>query len=252
MVESKIKPEQISGTAVTNANIVTDLYFNDALMDDETRAHSTRVGWYAYLLAKQVGYSDFGSRQLMKGAMLHDIGKYKVPDHIENKPAKLTAEEYEIVKKHCEDGLDVALQHGLTNSSETDTVYANIILRHHEKFDGTGYPGGLVGHEIPREANLVSIADIFDALLSKRCYKEPWSETRVIDYINERAGKSFYPELVDAFNKIRHALIAVKRHFDIHSTTIQHPADCPSQLAAIMVEQNIYTPFTLPHMGAAA
>lgn len=253
MVETTIKPENISGTSATvNTQLITDLYFNNDLMDDETRAHSTRVGWYSYLLAKQMGYSDFGSRQIMKGAMLHDIGKYKVPDHIENKPAKLTAEEYEIVKRHCEDGLDVALKFGLSTESETDMVYANIILRHHEKYDGTGYPGKLSGSDIPVEANLVSVADIFDALLSKRCYKEPWSERRVINYINERSGKSFYPELVDAFNKIRHALIAVKRHFDAHSTTIQHPAECPSQLATIMVDQNIYTPFVLPPMKDVA
>lgn len=227
----------------------SEFYYSDVMTDD-LRSHATRVGWYSYLLSRQYGHSDDLSRIIMRGALYHDVGKYLVPDEIDNKPSRLTPEEFDIVKRHCADGVDIAMKAGViaANDSLESITYHNIILSHHENYDGSGYPQGLTGDRIPLEANLVSLADIFDALMSERVYKKAWEEDRAVDYINENAGRIFRHDIVETFNQIRHALVAMKRHFNLHGTPIVAPHDHAIQIAKLLVHENVYVPFVLPRM----
>ncbi|MFY0656323.1 MAG: HD domain-containing protein [Neptunomonas phycophila] len=225
-------------------------FYHSNVMDRELREHATRVGWYSYLLAKQYGYTDDHAQIVMRGAMYHDVGKSLVPDEIENKPSKLTAEEFDIVKRHCVDGVTIAKQAGIIQNDDSleSITFENIILSHHENYDGSGYPQALKGDEIPIEANLVSLADVFDALLSERVYKKAWEEDRVVDYINENSGKIFRPDVVECFNQIRHGLIAMKRHLTAEGTPTPDPHEHPAIIAKTIVRNNVYVPFILPRM----
>ena len=231
----------------TQRDLESQFYHSDVMTDD-LREHTTRVGWYSYLLARQYGYDEASSQTIMRGAFYHDVGKSLTPTEIENKPGKLTDEEFEIVKQHCVDGVQVAQDAKVINDNSFTQMYESIILNHHERYDGRGYPRGLFGNRIPIEANLVSLADVFDALMSERVYKKAWEEDRVVDYINENSEKMFRPELVEAFNKIRHAMVALKRYFNKNGTPTMNPFEHTIQLAKVLVKENVYTPFVLPRM----
>lgn len=142
-----------------------------------------------------------------KAAPLHDFGKIAVPDEILNKPGKFTAEEYAKMKEHPEKG-SVLVKKILKNAD--DPVFAQIAVNvahfHHEKWDGTGYPNGLAGEEIPYEARIMALADVFDALVSKRVYKESFSYDKAFEIIEESLGSHFDPELCTAFLECRKEL----------------------------------------------
>jgi HD-GYP domain-containing protein (c-di-GMP phosphodiesterase class II) len=126
---------------------------------------------------------------------MHDIGKIGVPDHILQKEGPLTDEEFEIIKRHTVEGYDVL------NCSHQPLfeVARTIAYSHHENWDGTGYPQGLKGEEIPREARITRIVDVFDALLTERPYKKPWPLEVVMEYMRKGKGDLFDPELLDLF-----------------------------------------------------
>ena len=147
-----------------------------------------------------------------QAAVLHDVGKIAIPDVILQKPGRLTDEEMAFMKRHCELGRNILLcisndgvtktEWSLEGQSQLSPVLqtaATIAISHHEKWDGSGYPHGLRGEEIPIEGRIVAIADVFDALRSKRCYKEPMSLDRCLEIIGEGSGKHFDPRLVTAF-----------------------------------------------------
>ena len=196
---------------------------------EETGAHVQRVSAYSVEIYKRWAekkkvppeeiftYCDLLSR----AALLHDAGKVGIPDAILKKPGRLTSEEYERIKEHTISG--AALFADI--SSELDRMTRDIILYHHEKWNGRGYPGRLVqegekkirkplvGEEIPFAARIVSLADVFDALSSKRCYKAPWDNKKIYNEIRKESGVSFDPELVDAFFEITDILQAIRRKF---------------------------------------
>jgi response regulator RpfG family c-di-GMP phosphodiesterase len=128
-------------------------------------------------------------------APLHDIGKVGIPDDILHKAGSLSPEEFEIMKKHAELGFQ------LLNKLDKPLIKmaATIAHEHHECYDGRGYPAGLCGEHIAIEARIVSLVDVFDALSSKRIYKEPWSDAEVLEYLQLNKGIRFDPELVDLF-----------------------------------------------------
>jgi len=175
--------------------------------DNETGKHIERVSSYCALIADAlVGYSGYEAidesfvQDLIRSAPLHDIGKVGIPDAILLKPGKLDAEEWAIMQKHADLGADILRQViGETSSPGYLNMALDIAWCHHEKWDGTGYPRGLKGTEIPISARMLSVADCFDALTTVRPYKEAWPMQRALDYLREVSGTQFDPQVVDAF-----------------------------------------------------
>ena len=180
--------------------------------DPETGGHIRRTQTYVRLLAEKIagqtrfaGQLDPQSIELLyKSAPLHDVGKVGVPDAILLKPGKLTDEEFEEIKKHTEYGRD-ALAVGVRELGENSFLgYAmEIAYSHHEKWDGSGYPLGLKGEKIPLSGRMMAIADVYDALISKRVYKPPFPHEKAVSIILEGSGSHFDPSLVDAFSEIK-------------------------------------------------
>lgn len=140
--------------------------------------------------------------------VLHDIGKITIEDRILNKPERLTPRESGIVKEHCSDGVDMLNDIYNKNSKNSFLkVSIDIAGSHHEKWDGTGFPKGLKGMEIPLAARIVAVVDTYDNLVSKRCYKEAYSKKEALKYITKEAGKSFDPDIVDVFVRLEKQLI---------------------------------------------
>ena len=177
--------------------------------DNETGAHVRRMGRYAEILARHLGWSEEACRAIGKAAPMHDIGKIAIPDQILLKPGKLDEEEWAVMRTHPERGGAIIG----TNGSALMQMAARIAINHHEKWDGSGYPNGLIGNKIPIEGRIVAIADVYDALMSRRPYKEPWPTEAVTAYLREHSGKHFDPELIplflnagEAFDNVRVAL----------------------------------------------
>ncbi len=163
--------------------------------DDETGYHVLRISKYCEVMARGVGLSPEETWLLSKASPLHDIGKIGIPDSILLKPGRLTAEEFEIMKKHAEIGGQI-----LKNAnSRVLQVAETVAMSHHEKWDGSGYPRGLKGEEIPLMGRITAVADVFDALTMKRCYKPPFSMEQSVGIITEGRGKHFDPRMVDIF-----------------------------------------------------
>lgn len=166
------------------------------LRDMETEGHSRRVVDLSMQLARRLGISDKKLVHLRRGALLHDIGKMGVPDAILQKPGKLTDEEWQIMQQHT------VFAHKWLSSVEYLRPALDIPLYHHEKWDGSGYPHGLSGEQIPLMARLFTIVDVWDALLSDRPYRKAWSKKKTLNYIKEHSGKYFDPEIVEIFLKV--------------------------------------------------
>lgn len=158
----------------------------------ETANHVRRVAEYSYLLAILAGYSEEEAEILRLASPMHDIGKIGIPDHILNKPGKLTPEEFEIIKTHTQIGFEILKQ---SNRKIMKTA-ATIAMQHHERWDGTGYPVGLAQEEINLLGRITSVADVFDALGHKRVYKDAWADEDIMNFMQEQSGKMFDPKLV--------------------------------------------------------
>lgn len=166
----------------------------------ETGCHVRRVSLICEFLAQRLGLEDSFVHLIKHATPMHDIGKIAIPEHILHKPAKLDQDEWRTMQTHAKMGHDL-LQH---SSRALAKVGASIALHHHEKWDGSGYPQGLSGADIPIEGRLMAIADVIDALAARRSYKEPWSNDRILKLLIEERGKHFDPEICD---------LAIK-HFD--------------------------------------
>jgi two-component system response regulator RpfG len=163
--------------------------------DEETGNHIIRMAKYSRIIAEELGLSREDAEVIEMAAPMHDIGKIGIRDEILLKPGKLTPEEFEIMKKHTIIGYDI-----LKDSPSKFLQMGGVIaLGHHEKFDGTGYPNGLMGDAIPIEARIVAVADVYDALVSERPYKNAWSTQAALDYMESISGKHFDPEVLSAF-----------------------------------------------------
>jgi HD-GYP domain-containing protein (c-di-GMP phosphodiesterase class II) len=163
------------------------------LRDLNTGVHSTRLAEWALRVARDLGVSEKYMPHLEMGALLHDIGKIGVPDGVLNKPGRLTAEEYEMVKRHPEFGWTVV--RNLPGMEQT-SLY---VLHHHENFDGTGYPARLRGSETPIGARIVSVIDAFDAMVSSRPYRAGMPTEEAIKRLHQSSGTQFDPEVVKSF-----------------------------------------------------
>ena len=167
-----------------------------SLRDKETEIHSQRVTELTLKIARAMGMNDADLVHLRRGALLHDIGKLGVPDNILLKPDKLTDEEWAIMRRHPQYAYDM-LAHIEYLRPAIDIPYC-----HHEKWDGTGYPRGLKGEQIPLGARIFAVVDVYDALLSDRPYRKAWSDDRILAYMYEQSGKHFDPEVVRVFLEI--------------------------------------------------
>jgi PAS domain S-box-containing protein/putative nucleotidyltransferase with HDIG domain len=163
------------------------------LRDRETEGHTRRVTLMAMDLAEEMGIREWELVNLRRGALLHDIGKMGVPDYILLKPDKLTGEEWEHMQMHA-----VYAYNLLSNITYLRDAL-DIPYCHHEKWNGTGYPRGLKGEEIPFSARIFAVADVYDALTSDRPYRKGWSHERTLDYIRDHSGDYFDPNVVDVF-----------------------------------------------------
>lgn len=226
------------------------------MRDTDTGNHIRRTQAYVHVLARQVQthprfaavLTDQMIAVIVKSAPLHDIGKVGIPDSILLKPGKLTADEWELMKTHSRIGSDairMAWQGALNNldiaqtsmpeRSEIPPLFLQVAMEiahwHHEKWDGSGYPDGLVGEAIPVSARLMALADVFDGLISRRVYKEPFPLDRVVQMIMDGRGIHFDPDIVDAFLNVRAEFEAIAAHYadsdaDIHAkrAVVQGPS----------------------------
>ena len=163
--------------------------------DNETGLHIIRMSKVSAELAKAAGLADSQCELILNASPMHDIGKLGIPDSVLLKPGKLNAKEWETMKTHTLIGAEI-LSGGDTDLLELARLIA---ITHHEKWDGSGYPNGLKGEEIPLEGRIVALADVFDALTSERPYKEAWTVEKAIEYIAEMSGTQFDPDLVTIF-----------------------------------------------------
>jgi len=177
--------------------------------DTDTGEHIARMSRYSKVLALAYGMSEYEAEQLKQAAPMHDVGKIGIPDSVLLKPGRLNENEYEHMKQHALIGAKI-----LENSTSPLLQLAHkLALEHHEKWDGTGYPYGLKGEEISIEGRIVTIADVFDALTSKRPYKKAWSVEEALDLLKDEAGKHFDPQLVDLFIGQIDSIIEIKNTY---------------------------------------
>jgi len=177
--------------------------------DNETGMHVIRLGSYVRLLSTRAGLTNIEADKMMSASIMHDIGKIGIPDSVLLKPAKLTSAEFEIIKQHTLIGAHIIGEH----KSELLQLSRLTALTHHEKWNGTGYPHGMAGEEIPLIGRLTAIADVFDALTSVRPYKQAWSVDDALECIGGEAGKSLDPELTSLFMESRPEVEKIMKTF---------------------------------------
>jgi two-component system response regulator RpfG len=179
--------------------------------DEETGNHVVRMAKYSRLIAEELGLSRSFCETIESAAPMHDIGKIGIPDAILRKPGRLDAEEFRVMQEHPEIGYRILKD----SSSPFIKLGAVIALGHHEKFDGSGYPGGLQGEAIPLPCRIVAVADVFDALCTKRVYKAAWSFEESIAFLEGQAGLHFDPDCVSAFiRKLADVKLVQQRYRD--------------------------------------
>ena len=199
-LEMAVNREYDKVMAMTTQTILSISNAVDA-RDAYTRLHSSRVAEYSVMLAKSLGWDTRRTEQLYNIALLHDIGKIGVSDSILNKHSSLTEEEYETIKQHTVIGGEILKDLTLLPNASIGAV------SHHEKYDGTGYPYGLKGSQIPLEARIIGIADAFDAMNSSRIYRSKMTPKAILQELRAGRGHQFDPELLDKFLPIAEHLL---------------------------------------------
>jgi putative two-component system response regulator len=200
--------------------------------DDDTGHHVTRVGRTSAIIAEGLGFPASAVDLIEQAAQLHDLGKIGIPDAVLHKPGKLDPEEFTVIQKHCEIGCRIIDPHGHqatirldsprsvdTNSCRSTTspvlkLAAVIAGTHHEKWDGSGYPNGLAGSEIPIEGRIVAVADVFDALSSKRPYKEAFPLEKCLQIMTDGRGQHFDPRVLDVFFECLDDIVEVRTTYN--------------------------------------
>ena len=174
--------------------------------DNETGMHVIRMSHFSQLLALAAGCSPAWAEDLLNAAPMHDVGKIGIPDAVLRKPGPLDADEWATMRRHPEIGAEIIGEY----PSGVLQLAREIALAHHEKWDGSGYPRGLAGEAIPLSARIVAIADVFDALTTRRPYKEPWPVQEAMNHIAAQAGKHFDPALVALFAPLLPQLLEIR------------------------------------------
>ena len=186
--------------------------------DNETGMHVIRMSKIAMLLAQRLGLDDDACNMILHASPMHDLGKIAIADKVLLKPGKLDPDEWQVMQTHASIGAKILENFG----TELMDVAASIAQNHHEKFDGSGYPRGLAGEAIPLYARICSVCDVFDALLSHRPYKAPWSIDETLLYLREQSGKQFDPRIIDVFFHNMDEVLAIRAAFpDISANSLQ-------------------------------
>ncbi|NIQ01645.1 MAG: HD domain-containing protein, partial [Nitrospinaceae bacterium] len=180
--------------------------------DNETGMHVIRMSQYARLLGLQSGLTPRAANLLLEASPMHDIGKIGIPDKILLKPGKLDPDEWELMKTHVPIGAEILSG----DDSDLLRLARIVVLEHHEKWNGRGYPHGLKGDQITLEGRIVALCDVFDALTSERPYKKAWSVDVAVRFIEERQGKDFDPRLVQNFIQILPDILEIKDRYPDH------------------------------------
>lgn len=199
----------VERTKKAHLDTITRLAVAAEYKDIDTAAHIERMSRYSELLARVIGMDEEYVETMRLASPMHDVGKIGIPDAILLKPGKLTDAEFEQMKKHTEIGARILAGSDVPLLQMSE----RIALAHHEKWDGTGYPRGLRAEEIPVEGRIVALADVFDALTSKRCYKPAFTVEKALEIIREGQGKHFDPQCVDAFLSALGEVLEIKKEF---------------------------------------
>lgn len=191
--------------------------FISEYVEIDGHTHVFRIAKYSSIMLKELGKPDEYAGYVGLAAALHDIGKLFVPAEILSKPGKLTPEEFELIKPHCSHG------HNLMSPLNSNFFHTagTIALYHHENWNGSGYPHGISGKQIPFNARVISIIDVFDSLVHTRVYKKAWTIKEAMKFINDQSGKKFDPEIVEVFDRVIAKFAGIveleqQRDIDIH------------------------------------
>ncbi len=177
--------------------------------DNETGLHIIRMSRYSQLLGRQAGMDEAEADLLLHASPMHDIGKIGIPDRVLLKPGKLDADEWTLMKTHARIGADLLDGH----PAPLLRLARDIALTHHEKWDGSGYPAGLAGEDIPLVGRIVAVADVFDALTSSRPYKRAWPVEQAVAFMQEQRGRHFDADLVDRFVASLDAMLGIRDRY---------------------------------------
>ncbi len=175
---------------------ISVLILTEEAKDPYVKGHSNRVAKYARAIAESIGISKERQRLVYRSAILHDLGKLGIEDSILQKPSKLNDQEWDIMRKHPERGVEIL------KPLKFLSIEKEIILHHHERYDGKGYPGGLQDEEIPFEARIIAVADTFDAMNSARPYRNPLDQSAILTELKNASGTQLDPYVVDTFIKV--------------------------------------------------
>ncbi len=217
---------------VRHASLETVLRLSQAaeFKDEDTGAHVLRMSRFCASVARRLDYPDHQVELLLNASPMHDIGKIGIPDRILLKPGKLTTEEWAIMKQHTTIGAKILAG----SNSEVIRMAETIALSHHEKWDGTGYPRALKGEEIPWPGLIAAIGDVFDALTSRRPYKEAFSVDKAFHILREGRGRHFAPDVVDAFFEAESEILETKAHY--------RDSDISPYVILAMPQENVASP----------
>lgn len=208
-VKTHLSLVKIDTLRATQIDLIQRLGRAAEYKDNETGMHVQRMSHYAKTLAMAAGIDEEQADELRMAATMHDIGKIAIPDHILLKPGKLNHTEFDQMKQHVAIGANI-----LAEPRSTLVALAHTIaMTHHEKWDGSGYPNGLAGEDIPLEGRIAAIADVFDALTSERPYKQAWSVDAAVAFLSEQAGKHFDPRLIPLFIEHLPQILDIKQRF---------------------------------------
>ncbi|MBS1714186.1 MAG: response regulator [Armatimonadetes bacterium] len=209
LLDARVK-ETTRDLELSRKNVLLRLALAAEWRDEDTGAHILRVGLLSRLLAEELGFDQEAQERILLASPLHDVGKISLPDRILFKKGPIDPEEREAMKEHCAAGFQIlagdrggifsflGIDEKADNQNELLHCAALIAMTHHERWDGTGYPSGLKGEAIPIEGRIVSVADVYDALRSKRSYKDEFPVERAAEIVQNGAGSHFDPKVVDA------------------------------------------------------
>ena len=206
----------------TQLEVVRRLSHAAESRDHDTGVHITRMSRLCMRLALAAGATPMEAELLLQAAPMHDVGKIAIPDRILLKPGKLEPDEWEIMKSHAAVGAELLAG----SRSPVVQLGEQIALTHHERWDGSGYPRGLRGEEIPFSARVVAVCDVFDALISDRPYKQAWSVDRALEELQTERGGHFEPRLVDAFEAVFTDMVGI-----VEQVAAEHGAPAPVRAA---------------------
>ncbi|MDH3335310.1 MAG: response regulator [Rhodospirillaceae bacterium] len=208
ILEQKVE-ERTREIQETRLEVVRCLGRASEYKDNETGMHVIRMSKMSQIIAREAGMSEADCELILHASPMHDVGKIGIPDAVLLKPGKLDADEWEVMKRHAEMGVEILGDH----PSPLMEMARQVAHTHHEKWDGSGYPRGLSGENIPLVGRITALADVFDALTSERPYKEAWPVEKAVDLIKEQSGKHFDPELVEIFLKLIDKLCDIRDQY---------------------------------------